>query len=58
MNDTDDGLIGEDAILNNTVGLQAANVAWLMFQQTGMPGMYMLYTDLLEPQHRERSILD
>ena len=40
------------------ISLQAANVAWMMFQQTGMPGMYMLYADLVERPHNERNILD
>lgn len=34
----------------------AAELAWLMFTQTGMPGLYMLYSDL-ERGH-ERSIFD
>ncbi len=34
----------------------AAQLAWLMFAETGMPGLYMLYSDL-KPEH-ERSIFD
>ena len=31
---------------NNYCGVPAAGLAWLMFTQTGMPGLYMLYSDL------------
>ncbi len=47
--------------MGNTFGaggtLPAAELAWLMFAQTGMPGLYMLYSDLNNGE-RERTILD
>ncbi|MDE6398135.1 MAG: hypothetical protein K2L51_02330 [Clostridiales bacterium] len=39
-----------------TAGLPASELAWLMFAQTGMPGWYMLYSDL--EYGKERSIFD
>ena len=37
-------------------GMPAANLAWLLFAQTGMPGLYMLYSDL--ERGEERGIFD
>ncbi|MCI8458384.1 MAG: hypothetical protein HFE46_01795 [Clostridia bacterium] len=42
--------------LGATGGLTAGNLAWLLFAQTGMPGLYMLYSDL--ERGEERSIFD
>lgn len=35
----------------------AANIAWQMFYQTGYPGLYVFYRDLVDGE-RERSPLD
>ncbi|WP_251617977.1 hypothetical protein [Pumilibacter muris] len=44
--------------LGTGASLPAAELVWLMFAQTGMPGLYMLYSDLNNNGERERSILD
>ena len=50
------GLGGMDGGNDMPGGLPASDLAWLMFTQTGMPGLYMLYSDL---EHgKERSIFD
>lgn len=38
-------------------GMPASALAWMLFAQTGYPGMYMLYSNLTHGE-RERSILD
>ncbi|MDE7394952.1 MAG: hypothetical protein K2M95_02380 [Clostridiales bacterium] len=36
--------------------LTPADIAWLLFSETGEPGMYMLYSELRKD--KERSIFD
>lgn len=54
------GINGIDGIgmggMGTSDGMPAANLAWLMFAQTGMPGLYMLYSDL--ERGEERGIFD
>lgn len=51
-----DGLDGGFTGMPGDMGVPAAELAWLMFTQTGMPGLYMLYSDLNRGE--ERSIFD
>ena len=54
------GINGIDGIgmggMGTSDGMPAANLAWLLFAQTGMPGLYMLYSDLARGE--ERGIFD
>lgn len=48
-----------DGFYSDGTGTPITNLTWLMFTQTGNPGLYMLYSDLMdEDGRRERSILD
>lgn len=53
MGGVEDGI---DSTASGLGGVPASELAWLLFTQTGMPGLFMLYSDL---EHgKERSIFD
>lgn len=49
---------GTDMVGDLGTHIDAQDVAWLLFAQTGLPGMYMLYSDLRYGEDDRRTPLD